>query len=189
MSKSPSAVKLRDPNAGGPNGIFYGTKNQQRLVTIVFLLIPLLLLFMFTYLPFFKMIQFSFYNRNYLSEGTWVGLKNYVDVFKRDDCFKTLIVSVYYMGGAVVQLGLALFFASLMVFGVKGSSIYKSRYGVLGPTPSCYEQEWSLVGEREDRRRRGTYRDGRGLAAVLPRRHWYLQRLRVLHRRGHPGPG
>lgn len=126
MSKSPSAVKLRNPNAGGPHGIFYGTKNQQRLVTVVFLLVPLLLLFVFTYLPFFKMIQFSFYNRNYLSEGTWVGLKNYVDVFKRDDCFKTLIVSVYYMGGAVVQLGLALFFASLMVFGVKGSSIYKA---------------------------------------------------------------
>lgn len=45
---------------------------------------------------------------------------------KRDDCFKILIVSVYCMGGAVVQLALALFFASLMVFGVKGSSIYKA---------------------------------------------------------------
>lgn len=112
MSKFPTSVKLRDPGADGLRGFFRNTRHQQVLVVATFLLVPLLLLFMFTYLPFLKMIQFSFYNRNYLSEGTLVGLKNYIDVFQRDDCFKTLIVSVYYMGGAVVQLALALFFAS-----------------------------------------------------------------------------
>ena len=86
----------------------------------------MLLLFMFTYLPFFQMVQFSFFDRNYLTEGTFVGLKNYIDVFQRDDCFKTLLVSVYYMAGAVVQLALALYFASMMVFKAKGSSIYKA---------------------------------------------------------------
>ena len=121
MKKSP-ANTLND----APHGFFYGTKRQQGLVTVAFLIIPMALLFTFTYLPFFKMVQFSFYNRNYLTEGTFVGLKNYIDVFKRDDCFKTLLVSVYYMLGAVVQLALALFFASLMVFKVKGSNIYKA---------------------------------------------------------------
>ncbi len=114
------------PRTGGLRAYFRDGRRQKFLVIFAFLLFPMLLLFTFTYLPFFKMIQFSFYNRNYLSEGTFVGLKNYVEVFKRDDCFKTLIVSVYYMGGAVVQLALALYFASLMVFRAKGSSIYKA---------------------------------------------------------------
>ncbi len=101
-------------------------KAQRVLVMLTFMLVPLLLLFVFTYLPFIKMVQFSFYNRTYLDEGTWVGLKNYIDVFQRDDIFGSLAVSLYYMGGSVVQLALALFFASLMVFKAKGSAIYKA---------------------------------------------------------------
>lgn len=121
VQKQPQAAP-----AGGLRAYFRNTKHQQILVTLTFLLIPMVLLFMFTYLPFFQMIQFSFYDRNYLSEGTFVGLKNYIDVFQRDDCFKTLIVSVYYMGGAVVQLALSLYFATMMVFKARGSSIYKA---------------------------------------------------------------
>lgn len=99
---------------------------QRVLVIISFLFIPLLLLLLFTYIPFGKMIQFSLYNRTYLNEGTFVGLQNYVDVFKRKECFGSLIVSVYYMGGAVVQLFLALVFATMMVFKAKGAAIYKA---------------------------------------------------------------
>lgn len=113
----PKAAVLRGANLG---------KRRRAVVILTFLFAPLLLLFVFTYLPFFDMIRFSFYDRNYLNPGTFVGLKNYIDVFQRDDCFKTLIVSVYYMGGAVVQLALALYFASMMVFKAKGSSIYKA---------------------------------------------------------------
>lgn len=101
-------------------------KIQRVLLIVSFMFVPLVLLLMFTYIPFGKMVQFSFYNRNYLSEGTWVSLANYIEVFKRKDIFGSLIVSVYYMGGAVVQLVLALFFASLMVFKVKGEGIYKA---------------------------------------------------------------
>lgn len=101
-------------------------KRRRAVVILTFLFAPMLLLFVFTYLPFFDMIRFSFYDRNYLNPGTFVGLKNYIDVFQRDDCFKTLIVSVYYMGGAVVQLALALYFASMMVFKARGSAIYKA---------------------------------------------------------------
>ena len=105
---------------------FHDTGVQRRLCIFLFMLVPMVLLAVFTYLPFFKMIQFSFYNRNYLSEGTFVGLDNYREVFSRKEIFTSLLVSVYYMGGAVVQLGLALFFASLMVFHVKGAGIYKA---------------------------------------------------------------
>ena len=62
----------------------------------------------------------------YIGARHFVGLKNYVDVFKRSDIFGSLFVSVYYMGGAVLQLALALFFATMMVFKVKGESIFKA---------------------------------------------------------------
>lgn len=101
-------------------------RTQRILVIISFMLLPMILLAVFTYIPFFKMVQFSLYNRTYLNEGTYVGLQNYVEVFKRKEIFGSLVVSLYYMGGSVVQLSLALFFASLMVFKAKGSTIYKA---------------------------------------------------------------
>ena len=87
--------------------------------------LPLLLLVVFTYVLFIKMVQFSFYDMKYLGDKVWVGLKNYKEVFSRPDIFGSLFVSVYYMGGTVVQLILALFFATMMVFKVKGESIFK----------------------------------------------------------------
>ena len=100
-------------------------KIQKRLLIATFMFLPLLLLVVFTYIPVIKMVQFSFYDMKYLGDKVWVGLKNYKEVFSRPDIFGSLFVSVYYMGGAVVQLVLALFFATMMVFKVKGESIFK----------------------------------------------------------------
>ena len=104
---------------------FESRKVQKRLVIFTFMFVPMFLLILFTYIPFGKMIQFSFYNMKYIGERRFVGWQNYIQVFQRPECFKSLIVSVYYMGGAVVQLSLALFFATLMVFKVKGASFFK----------------------------------------------------------------
>ena len=105
---------------------FASRKVQRYLVIVTFMFVPLLLLLVFTYIPFAKMVQFSFYDMKYIGARHFVGLKNYVDVFKRSDIFGSLFVSVYYMGGAVLQLALALFFATMMVFKVKGESVFKA---------------------------------------------------------------
>lgn len=106
---------------------FLSRKVQRILVITVFMFVPLLLLVVFTYIPFGQMVKFSFYNKkSYISDMQWVGLKNYTDVFKRKEIFQSLFVSVYYMGGAIVQMALALFFATLMVFKVKGESFFKA---------------------------------------------------------------
>lgn len=89
------------------------------------MLVPLLLLLLFTYIPFVEMIRFSFYNMKYIGERTFVGLKNYAEVFERKEIFGSLFNSLYYMAGGVVQLALALFFATMMVFKVKGESVFK----------------------------------------------------------------
>lgn len=108
-------------------GEWFGSRKVQKfLVIFTFMFVPLLLLLMYTYIPFGKMVQFSFYNMKYIGKRNFVGLKNYVEVFKRPEIFKSLFVSVYYMGGAVIQLALALFFATLMVFKVKGESVFKA---------------------------------------------------------------
>ena len=106
--------------------MFRSRKVQRYLVIVTFMFVPLLLLLVFTYIPFAKMVQFSFYDMKYIGAKTYVGLKNYIDVFKRSDIFGSLFVSVYYMGGAVLQLALALFFATMMVFKVKGESVFKA---------------------------------------------------------------
>lgn len=101
-------------------------KVQRRLVIFTFMFVPLLLLLMFTYIPFAKMVQFSFYNMKYIGPRTFVGLKNYVEVFQRKEIFGSLLVSLYYMAGGAVQLALALFFATMMVFKVRGESFFKA---------------------------------------------------------------
>jgi ABC-type sugar transport system permease subunit len=100
-------------------------KVNRRLVMVTFMFVPLLLLLVFTYLPFAKMIQFSFYDMAYLGDREWVGLGNYIEVFTRDDCFQALKLSVYYMVGAFVQLALALFFASILSTKLKGAGVFK----------------------------------------------------------------
>ena len=98
---------------------------QKPLVIVTFMFIPLILLFTFTYLPFFKMFQFSFYNMKYLGAREFIGLDNYVQVFQRDDCFKALALSLYYMLGSFIQLALALYFATLLSTKVKGGNFFK----------------------------------------------------------------
>lgn len=122
--KQPQAVAAQEKRT--LRDFFNNGRNQRILVIVTFMLVPLLLLFIFTYLPFFNMVKFSFTNCTYTDPGKFVGLKNYRDVFSRDDIISTLVVSLYYMGGSVVQLALALLFATMMVFGAKGSSIYKA---------------------------------------------------------------
>lgn len=98
---------------------------QKVFVMIAFMVVPLLLLFTFTYLPFAEMFGFSFYNMKYIGERKFVGLKNYIKVFQRDDCFGALKLSLYYMGGSVVQLALSLYLATVLSFKVKGGGVFK----------------------------------------------------------------
>ncbi|MCR5255366.1 MAG: sugar ABC transporter permease [Acetatifactor sp.] len=103
-------------------------RGQQFFVCVTFMAVPLLLLFVFTYLPFGQMVQFSFYKMKYLTppdKRVFVGFQNYIDVFKRDDCFKALKLSLYYCGGALFQLALALYLATILSFKVRGGNFFK----------------------------------------------------------------
>lgn len=102
-------------------------KVQQCLVIITFMTIPLLLLVTFSYIPFAKMFEFSLYKmKRYDSKNNeFIGLENYVDVFSRDDCFNSLKLAGYYIVASFIQLALALYFATILCFKVRGSSLFK----------------------------------------------------------------
>lgn len=103
-------------------------KGQQVLICVAFMVIPLTLLFVFTYLPFGEMVRFSFYKMKYATppeKRVFVGFKNYIDVFRRDDCFGALKLSLYYMVGAILQLVIALYLATILSFKVKGENLFK----------------------------------------------------------------
>lgn len=104
---------------------FGSRKVQKALVIFAFMIVPMVLLFVFTYLPFGKMFSFSFFDMKYVGARKFVSFKNYLKVFSRKDCFGALKLSLYYMGGSVVQLSLALYLATILSFKVKGGALFK----------------------------------------------------------------
>lgn len=100
-------------------------KVNRNLCIITFMLVPLTLLIVFTYIPFGKMVQFSFYDMKYIGEREFVGLENYIEVFTRKDCFQALKLSLYYIVASFIQLGIALYFASVLSFKTKGGGVFK----------------------------------------------------------------
>ncbi len=105
-----------------------GRKGQQTLIIIAFMVIPLTLLFVFTYLPFGEMVKFSFYKMKYttpVDKRVFVGFKNYVEVFQDKEIFASLKLSLYYMAGSIIQLALALYLATILSFKTKGENLFK----------------------------------------------------------------
>ena len=98
---------------------------QKALLIITFSFVPLFLLVLFTYVPFAKMIKFSFFDMSYTKNKGYVGVNNYLKIFKKDEYIGAMLLSLYYMAGAVVQLALALFFATLLSSGIRGNGLFK----------------------------------------------------------------
>ena len=98
---------------------------QKVFVMIAFLIVPLVLLIVFTYLPFAEMVSYSFYNMKYTGARKFVGWKNYMKVFQRSDCFGALKLSLYYMFGSVVQLAIALYLATMLSFKTRFGDLFK----------------------------------------------------------------
>ena len=92
----------------------------------MFLAAPLVLLFLFTYYPVLNMFWYSLTSWDGLDKTKeFVGLDNYVSVFTRPDIFKVFFVSLFYLGGSVVQMALALYFATILSFSTRFRNFFK----------------------------------------------------------------
>ncbi|MBR4112287.1 MAG: sugar ABC transporter permease [Ruminiclostridium sp.] len=103
-----------------------GYTGQKYVTTVAFLLIPLVLLVLFTLIPAVNMGIYSFQERDQLGVNPeWVGFENYERLFTDDSYLKTFANSIYYFFGSFVQLSLALFIATLLCSKIKFANVFK----------------------------------------------------------------
>ncbi|MGN1089694.1 MAG: carbohydrate ABC transporter permease, partial [Huintestinicola sp.] len=99
----------------------------EKMITVcLFLLIPTLLLVIFTYIPAAEMVKFSFEERDQFGQNVkFVGLENYKTVFTTPEYFAAFKNSIYYLFGSFIQLGLALFLATILCSKIRFSNVFK----------------------------------------------------------------
>lgn len=92
----------------------------------LYLAVPLALLITFTYVPVGNMIRDSFTDWDGVSpDRRYVGTRNYVELFTRPELFQVFSVSLYYLVASVVQIALALYFATVLSFDVRLRNLFK----------------------------------------------------------------
>jgi raffinose/stachyose/melibiose transport system permease protein len=103
-----------------------GWRLRRAATPYVFLAVPLALLLVFTYIPVVSMFWYSVTDWDGLSPTKeFVGLDNYVEIATRPELFGVLRVSLYYLGASVLQLGLALYFATVLSTRVRFRNFFK----------------------------------------------------------------
>ena len=99
--------------------------NQQKLVVFTFLLFPVILLLVFGFLPILNMFFYSFLQWDGIGEKTFIGIKNYIELFSRQENLRVFGVSIYYFVGSLVQLALALLFAVILSSKMRAQNFFK----------------------------------------------------------------
>jgi multiple sugar transport system permease protein len=122
FSTSVRANAVRPSSAKGPlrDRFFKGSTPW------LFLAVPLLLLATFTLLPVINMMWYSFTEWNGISKDKeWLGLGNYLEFFTRPELFRVFLVSLYYFFASFIQMGLALYFATILSFNTRFKNLFK----------------------------------------------------------------
>jgi ABC-type sugar transport system permease subunit len=101
-------------------------KTKRQFVPWLYLLLPIGLLALFTYLPVINMFWYSTTEWDgFDPHKKFVGFHNYVKIVKNPEIFHSLFNSLYYFGGAIIQISLALFLATVLSYRFRGSNIFK----------------------------------------------------------------
>src|SRR5215813_3129206 len=101
-------------------------KRQKVITALLFLTVPVALLLVFNYLPAINMFFYSFTQWDGFGPiDKFVGLQNYLDIFTKPDYFSVFGVSFFYFSGAILQLVLALYFATLVSFKLRFKNFFK----------------------------------------------------------------
>ena len=83
----------------------------------------------FTIIPMISSLYYSCTNYNMIDKETWIGFKNYVDLFKDERFLNSIKVTLQYVFFSVpLKLAFALFIAFLLTRPSKAVSVYRSLY-------------------------------------------------------------
>ncbi|CQR60866.1 carbohydrate ABC transporter permease [Streptomyces leeuwenhoekii] len=98
----------------------------RRLTPWLFLAVPLVLLVTFTYVPVANMVYYSFTDWDGVSpDRNFTGLENYRQIFTRPELFRVFFVSFYYLAASVLQIAIALYFATVLSFNLRFRNLFK----------------------------------------------------------------
>ncbi|MBL8596936.1 MAG: sugar ABC transporter permease [Devosia sp.] len=102
---------------------------QRRLTIFVFLLVPVTFLVVLNIYPVLQLFWISLTDFNSINwrRAEFVGLRNFIDLFTFDrDLLVPMTRSLYYLGGSVVQLFLATWFAVVLNQKLPGSRMFRT---------------------------------------------------------------
>lgn len=99
--------------------------SQRKVIIFSFSIIPIILLITFAYLPVFNMFYYSFTKWDGFGAKKFIGLENYIKIFTDPEYFSVFRVSLYYFLATFVQMGLALYFATILSFKVRFQNFFK----------------------------------------------------------------
>lgn len=127
-------------------------KKKQSLFKVVepyLYLIPCLLIFIiFVYFPFFKTIYLSLFNTSPKGKATlFVGLGNYIAIFKSPDFFNSLMVTFKFVILVVIpSIIIGLLTATLANTKLKGSGTFKVMYALpMAVSSACAAIVWMML--------------------------------------------
>ncbi|MBP8127610.1 MAG: sugar ABC transporter permease [Aeromonadaceae bacterium] len=102
-------------------------KQQQRVMIISFLFIPLLLLCVFSFYPATQLFSLSMTDWDgYAEVKNYVGFENYQSLLDDPAQLEPFLNTFYYFAGAVIQICLALWFAILVNSKLMGRNLFKT---------------------------------------------------------------
>ncbi|CAM5721887.1 MULTISPECIES: carbohydrate ABC transporter permease [Streptomyces] len=118
--------KAAPPRTPAPDGGHRDGSLLRRLTPWLFLAVPLALLITFTYVPVGNMIYYSFTDWDGVSpDRHFTGVDNYEQIFTRPELFRVFFVSFYYLAASVVQIAIALYFATVLSFDLRFRNLFK----------------------------------------------------------------
>lgn len=103
-----------------------GVNRGWRVTPLLFLIAPVVLLLTFTYYPVASMIWYSFTSWDGIDPvKEWVGLENYMRILTDSRYFRVFVVSAFYLVGALLQMAIALYLATILSFKTKARNLFK----------------------------------------------------------------
>lgn len=119
----PTAAAALDRKKSGPprQGV-----RQRRITPYLFLLVPLAFLLVFTYIPAVNLFWYSVTDWDGIDlSKNFVGLQNYIDIFTKPEFLRVFAVSLYYIVASFLQMGFALYFATVLSFSTRLRNLFK----------------------------------------------------------------
>ena len=124
--KSGAAVAEKVPAAPRQESSPPRQRRWTRFTPWLFLAIPLAFLLTFTFFPVANLLFYSLTKWDGFSpEKPFVGADNYVQLFTRPELFQVFFVSLYYLASGVVQMVVALYFATVLSFNTRFRNFFK----------------------------------------------------------------